>query len=62
MIFPEGTCTNRSCLITFKPGRYDALFSILYRMFSYIHFLNYHLHCNLFGVVEVELNLAVDLE
>lgn len=20
MIFPEGTCTNRSCLITFKPG------------------------------------------
>lgn len=22
MIFPEGTCTNRSCLITFKPGMY----------------------------------------
>lgn len=20
MIFPEGTCTNRTCLITFKPG------------------------------------------
>uniref|UniRef100_A0A674IUP6 Lysophosphatidylcholine acyltransferase 1 n=1 Tax=Terrapene triunguis TaxID=2587831 RepID=A0A674IUP6_9SAUR len=25
MIFPEGTCTNRSCLITFKPGRYEFL-------------------------------------
>uniref|UniRef100_G3NTS5 EF-hand domain-containing protein n=1 Tax=Gasterosteus aculeatus aculeatus TaxID=481459 RepID=G3NTS5_GASAC len=22
MIFPEGTCTNRSCLITFKPGAF----------------------------------------
>lgn len=22
MIFPEGTCTNRTCLITFKPGMY----------------------------------------
>ncbi|KAK8730202.1 hypothetical protein OTU49_008142 [Cherax quadricarinatus] len=22
MVFPEGTCTNRSCLITFKPGAF----------------------------------------
>lgn len=22
IIFPEGTCTNRSCLITFKPGAF----------------------------------------
>lgn len=22
LIFPEGTCTNRSCLITFKPGAF----------------------------------------
>jgi len=22
MIFPEGTCTNRSCLITFKSGAF----------------------------------------
>lgn len=22
MIFPEGTCTNRSCLITFKCGAF----------------------------------------
>ena len=25
VIFPEGTCTNRSCLITFKPGNYEHL-------------------------------------
>lgn len=55
MIFPEGTCTNRSCLITFKPGRYDAHFSVLYRMFLYLQFLKYHLHCNLLAVAEVEL-------
>ena len=22
MLFPEGTCTNRSCLIQFKPGAF----------------------------------------
>lgn len=22
LIFPEGTCTNRSCLITFRPGAF----------------------------------------
>lgn len=59
MIFPEGTCTNRSCLITFKPGRYDARFSVLYRMFLYLRFLKYHLHCNLLAVAEVELKIAV---
>lgn len=55
MIFPEGTCTNRSCLITFKPGRYYAHFSVLYRMSLYLHFLKYHLHFNLLAVAEVEL-------
>jgi len=25
MIFPEGTCTNRSCLIAFKPGMCSTL-------------------------------------
>lgn len=27
MIFPEGTCTNRSCLITFKPGIFKVFFA-----------------------------------
>lgn len=60
MIFPEGTCTNRSCLITFKPGRYYAHFSVLYRMFLYLHFLKYHLHFNLLGVAEVELEILLE--
>ena len=25
VIFPEGTCTNRSCLIGFKPGMFQCL-------------------------------------
>lgn len=29
MIFPEGTCTNRSCLITFKPGNFSCTSSFL---------------------------------
>lgn len=30
MIFPEGTCTNRTCLITFKPGTsFPSLFPFL---------------------------------
>ena len=24
VIFPEGTCTNRTCLISFKPGECDS--------------------------------------
>jgi 1-acyl-sn-glycerol-3-phosphate acyltransferase len=29
IIFPEGTCTNRKCLITFKPGMFCTLCSLL---------------------------------
>lgn len=32
MIFPEGTCTNRSCLITFKPGNSSCTSSFLTRV------------------------------
>ncbi|XP_044125945.1 lysophosphatidylcholine acyltransferase 2 [Bufo gargarizans] len=28
LIFPEGTCTNRSCLISFKPGAFLPLVSV----------------------------------
>lgn len=24
MIFPEGTCTNKTCLIQFKPGKIES--------------------------------------
>uniref|UniRef100_A0A8C4GTP6 EF-hand domain-containing protein n=1 Tax=Dicentrarchus labrax TaxID=13489 RepID=A0A8C4GTP6_DICLA len=31
MIFPEGTCTNRSCLITFKPGKaFPSMFFLFF--------------------------------
>uniref|UniRef100_A0A8D3DEM8 EF-hand domain-containing protein n=1 Tax=Scophthalmus maximus TaxID=52904 RepID=A0A8D3DEM8_SCOMX len=33
MIFPEGTCTNRSCLITFKPGNSSTVSSLLIQQF-----------------------------
>ena len=30
IIFPEGTCTNRKCLINFKPGTSDIIGQLLY--------------------------------
>uniref|UniRef100_A0A674DQI1 Lysophosphatidylcholine acyltransferase 1 n=1 Tax=Salmo trutta TaxID=8032 RepID=A0A674DQI1_SALTR len=34
MIFPEGTCTNRSCLITFKPGMCSYADQVLICLFE----------------------------
>uniref|UniRef100_A0A3Q2P588 Lysophosphatidylcholine acyltransferase 1 n=1 Tax=Fundulus heteroclitus TaxID=8078 RepID=A0A3Q2P588_FUNHE len=46
MIFPEGTCTNRSCLITFKPGAFIPAVPV--HTISWLNLRGGHLLCLVF--------------
>uniref|UniRef100_A0A674IT86 Lysophosphatidylcholine acyltransferase 1 n=1 Tax=Terrapene triunguis TaxID=2587831 RepID=A0A674IT86_9SAUR len=60
MIFPEGTCTNRSCLITFKPGRVRHSVYCLFAIFKTCLFYFLRLEilwltlCQFHNFVEIE--------
>uniref|UniRef100_A0A8C3TDF6 Lysophosphatidylcholine acyltransferase 1 n=1 Tax=Chelydra serpentina TaxID=8475 RepID=A0A8C3TDF6_CHESE len=60
MIFPEGTCTNRSCLITFKPGRVQHAVYCLFATFKTCLFYFLRLEilwltlCQFHNFVEIE--------
>lgn len=59
MIFPEGTCTNRSCLITFKPGMCFSLpLSTCLSLFLHID-SNVTSFCLMHIVFSVDLKLCV---
>uniref|UniRef100_A0A3Q2YUI1 Lysophosphatidylcholine acyltransferase 1 n=1 Tax=Hippocampus comes TaxID=109280 RepID=A0A3Q2YUI1_HIPCM len=55
MIFPEGTCTNRSCLITFKPGAFIPAVPVQPVVMRYPNKLILWLTlCQLHNVFEIE--------
>ncbi|KAK2506494.1 hypothetical protein MC885_008341 [Smutsia gigantea] len=61
MIFPEGTCTNRTCLITFKPGAFIPGVPVQPVVLRYPNKLVRHHHMDMAGTWSVSQTVRFTL-